>query len=107
MSGLIFHWLVCRISDKLKLKRFYDHVSRPFDCSLDVGCQRSIPSIQIVHVLSLVAMIAIKTHHCLSSYFLTNQSGTLIVVIVTSPPSAHLTLRNVVCMHKHNGIVTN
>ena len=24
----------------MKLKRFYDDVSRPFDCSLAVGCQR-------------------------------------------------------------------
>ena len=37
MSVLIFHWLVCRISKKLKLKRFYDHVNRPFDYSLAVG----------------------------------------------------------------------
>ena len=61
MSVLIFHWLACGISEKLKLKRFYDLVNRPFDCSLAVGCQRSIPSQQIVHVLSLIAMIAMKT----------------------------------------------
>ena len=66
MSVLIFHWFVCMISAKLKLKRFYDHVIRPFDCSLAVRCQRSF-----VHVLSLIAMIAIKTHPCLSRYFLT------------------------------------
>ena len=71
MSVLIVHWLVCRISEKLKLKRFYDHVNRPFDCSLAVGYQRSIASLQIVNVLSLIAMIAMKTHHCLSRYFLT------------------------------------
>ena len=74
MSVLIFHWLVCRISEKLKLKRFYDHVNRSFDCNLAVGCERSIPSLQILHVLSLIAMIAMKTHHCLtclSRYFLT------------------------------------
>ena len=27
----------------MKLKRFYDDVNRPFDCSLAVGCQRSNP----------------------------------------------------------------
>ena len=66
MTVLIFHWLVCRISGKLKLKRSYEHVNinRPFDCSLAVGVQRSNPSLQIVHVLSLIAMIAMKTHHC-------------------------------------------
>ena len=90
--------------------RFYDLVNRPFDSSLAMECQKSIPSLQIVHVLSLIAMIAMKTpllkplfshlwqiwypyrnncHHC------------------PLPPSAHLTLRNVVCRHKHNGIVTN
>ena len=63
MSVLIFHWLVCRISEKLKLKRFYDQVNRPFDFSLAVGCQGSIPSLQIMHVLLLIAMIAMKTHH--------------------------------------------
>ena len=62
MSVLIFNWLVCRISEKLKLKRFYDHVNRPFDWSLASGSQRSIPSLQIVHVLSLIAMIDMKTH---------------------------------------------
>ena len=55
----------------MPLKRFYDHVNRPFDCILGVGCQRSIPLLQMVHVLSLIAMIAMKTHHCLSRYFLT------------------------------------
>ena len=65
MSVLIFQFLVCRISKKLELKRLYDHVNRPFDYSLAVGFQRSIPSLQIVHVLSLIAMIAMKTHHCL------------------------------------------
>ena len=44
------------------MKRFYDHVNRPFDCRL---------ALQIVSVLSLIAMIAMKTHHCLSRYFLT------------------------------------
>ena len=63
MSVLIFHWLVCMIREKMKLKRFYDHVNRPFDWSLASGCQRSIPSLQIVHVLSRIAMIAMKTHH--------------------------------------------
>ena len=61
MSVLIFHWLVCRISEKLKLKRFYDLVNRPFDCSIAMGYQRTIPSLQIVHVLSIIAMIAMKT----------------------------------------------
>ena len=69
MFVLIFQFLVC-ISKKLKLKRFYDHVNKTFDYSLAVGFQRSIPSLQIVHVLSLIAMFAMKTHHCLSRYFL-------------------------------------
>ena len=56
MSVLIFNWLVCRISEKLKLKRFYDHGNRPFDSNLAVGSQRSITSLQIVHVSSLIAM---------------------------------------------------
>ena len=50
-----------------------ERVNRPFDCSLAAGCQRSISSLQIMHVLSLIAMIAMKmkTHHCLSRFGLT------------------------------------
>ena len=63
-------------------KRFNDHANRPFDCSLDVGCQRTM-----------------------TTQYVTDLPGTVIVVTVTSPTSAHLTSRNVVCRHKHNGIV--
>ena len=66
MSVLIFNWFVGSISEKLKLKRFYDHVNRPFDFSLAVGCQRSIPSLQIVHVLSLIMLIAMKWKHTIA-----------------------------------------
>ena len=27
----------------MKLKRFYDYVNRPFDCSSTMGCQRANP----------------------------------------------------------------
>ena len=82
----------------------YDHVNRPFGCGLAVGCQRSIPSLQIAHVLSLIAMTAMKTHHCLSRYFLTCDWS----IFYPYRSNCHqLALRNVVCRHKHNGIVTN
>ena len=87
MSVLIFHWLVCRISEKVKLKRFYDYVNRQFDCSLAVRCQRSITSLRIAQVLSLIAINWKNTiaKAVIFSHVI-DHSGILIVVIVTTPP---------------------
>ena len=70
----------------MKLKHFYDHFNRQ----------------QVVHVWSLIAMIAMKAHYCLSHYFLTCDLAIWYRPLINQPPpppSAHLTLRN--------GIVTN
>ena len=73
----------------MKLKRFYDHVNRPFDCSLAVGCQRSnsfttngacvVANCNDCYKKNTIALAGIFSH-------VTDQSGPLIVVIVTSPP---------------------
>ena len=48
-----------------------DRVNRQFDCSLASMCQRSNPFATNGACVVLVAMIAMKTHHCSSRYFLT------------------------------------